>query len=176
MVHWIIRSLFFISLVCFVQSIKAQQYQSYEGQVILSFTLTIDEIQATNTKGTSLLDTEAQEIAFLIPVSSFEFSNELMQEHFIENYMEVDKFPNATFAGKWEELEEADQVKVIGDLTIHGITQNIETEGNIQATGTNVIASTKFVVNVADFGVKDPRSSSGPDALKVKIEVNFKYQ
>lgn len=175
MVHWITKSLLLFCVLSLTHNLTAQKYQSYEGQVTLSFTLTIEEIQAINSEGTSLLDTEAQEIAFLIPVSSFEFSNELMREHFIENYMEADKFPNATFVGKWEDLEEAGQVKVIGDLTIHGVTQSIETEGTIQATGTNIIASTTFVVNVTDFDVKDPRSSSS-DALNVKILVNFKYQ
>ena len=39
-------------------------------------------------------------VSFRIPILGFNFPNGLMQEHFNENYMESDIYPNASFKGK----------------------------------------------------------------------------
>ncbi|HCT71609.1 MAG TPA: YceI family protein, partial [Bacteroidales bacterium] len=69
------------------------------------------------------------EFVFRVLMKSFQFEKALMQEHFNENYVESDKFPNATFTGKVSNINDVPfdkngvyPVNVEGDLTIKGIT------------------------------------------------------
>ena len=63
-------------------------------------------------------------------MKSFEFKKKLMQEHFNENYVESDTYPNSTFKGKITNMDDVDldtngkyKVNVEGELTIHGVTK-----------------------------------------------------
>ena len=65
-----------------------------------------------------------------------------MEEHFNENYMESNTFPKANFKGTITDLSKINfskdgtyPVTVKGDLTIHGVTKNIEAPGTITISG-----------------------------------------
>src|SRR5690606_30611649 len=95
-----------------------------------------ENIDAVNNEATSIMNIKTGEVAFAVLVKSFRFQKALMEEHFNENYMESDKFPKATFSGKVLNMETIDLTKngsypieISGDLTIHGVTQNIKTNG-----------------------------------------------
>ncbi len=64
----------------------------------------IEEIKASNTKVTSILDLQSGEVAYLLSPKDFQFEKKLMQVHFNEKYMESEKFPRSTFKGKIEGL------------------------------------------------------------------------
>ena len=64
----------------------------------------IEDIKATNTKVTSILDLQSGEVAYLLSPKDFQFEKKLMQVHFNEKYMESEKFPRSTFKGKIEGL------------------------------------------------------------------------
>ena len=59
----------------------------------------LEKIEAVNNEVANILDSKTGEIVFQLPVKSFKFERELMQEHFNENYMESDKYPKAEFRG-----------------------------------------------------------------------------
>jgi hypothetical protein len=63
----------------------------------------IEDIDALSDKGTSVFNAATGELAFSVPIRSFKFDKALMQEHFNENYMESDKYPQAIFKGKINE-------------------------------------------------------------------------
>ena len=54
-----------------------------------------------------------------------------MQEHFNENYMESEIYPNASFNGSivdWSQnkiSERANEVVISGEMTIHGVTKKL---------------------------------------------------
>src|SRR5476651_1473424 len=62
-----------------------------------------EDIEAKSDKGTSVYNGATGDLAFGLPISSLKFEKSLMQEHFNENYMETDKYPQASFKGKIQE-------------------------------------------------------------------------
>lgn len=67
----------------------------------------------------------------LITIKDFVFPNSLMQEHFNENYLESDTYPNASFSGKLIDFN-IDEVGINekkyeakGVMTIHGVEKEV---------------------------------------------------
>lgn len=68
----------------------------------------MEKIEAINKQVNAAIDLSTNQIVFKVLMKSFEFEKALMQEHFNENYVESDKYPNATFNGKIINLKAAD--------------------------------------------------------------------
>ena len=118
------------------------------------------------------------EIAMLI--RAFEFDKELMKEHFNENYLESEKFPKATFKGTISNISEAKlaadgtyPVKLTGQLTIHGVTKDISSAGNLQVKGGKITAASEFIVGLSDYNVKVEKAYASKISEKVKIVVDL---
>jgi polyisoprenoid-binding protein YceI len=97
-------------------------------------------------------------------MKKFQFEKKLMQEHFNENYVESEKFPKATFSGIISGMDQADyqnpgeyQVVVSGEMSIHGISHEVSTEGTLEVQEQGITAKTKFLLNPEDYGIKIPR-------------------
>src|SRR3546814_1046385 len=87
-------------LVLAAVKLQAHVCQSYKSETSFFSKAPLEDIEAHNDGGASVLNTGTQEIVFVIPIRGFEFRKSLMQEHFNENYMESDEYPTATFKGK----------------------------------------------------------------------------
>src|SRR4051812_43200321 len=61
---------------------------------------TIENIEATNNSAKPVMNSATGEVVIKVPVRSFQFKSQLMQDHFNEDYLETDKFPFAVFTGK----------------------------------------------------------------------------
>ena len=178
-------ALFSLILVGF-GSLEAQQYMTRNGTIEFLSATPVENIQAVNKQVSSVLDFDKDQFAFLVPVKSFSFEKALMQEHFNENYMYSDKFPNATFAGKvkdWEgsELSEGMSVEVIveGDLTIKGVKKQVSETGTLEMKEGKIQAKTLFPVNLSDYEVKIPKTVIDNIAETVDVTVDValeKYQ
>ncbi|MFQ3577270.1 MAG: YceI family protein [Cytophagales bacterium] len=122
-----------------------------------------DNIKAESKKTKAAFNIENKEVAFSIEIMSFDFKNKLMKEHFNENYMESEKFPKANFTGiiisEFDSQNKKQQnVKVKGNLTIHGITQEREFEGTIEIMDSKKIKMIgKFEVKFADHKIDAPK-------------------
>ena len=85
----------------------------------------LELITASSESCVGILDIENSEFAFRVRLRSFEgFNSPLQQEHFNENYMESDLYPNASFEGRFVEVidftvPDSHSVKVKGSLNIH---------------------------------------------------------
>ena len=94
----------------------------------------MEDIEAVNTESKSFLKIEDNSIVVRVPIKDFVFHKALMQEHFNENYMESDEFPNASFSGVivGEYNPSKDGVypiKAKGEFTLHGVKVEREFEG-----------------------------------------------
>ena len=83
-----------------------------------------------------------------------------MEEHFNENYLESDKYPKSFFKGKIIDINTINfkkdgdySINVSGNLTLHNITKTITTPGIIIIKEGLVYISSKFNINLADFGI-----------------------
>src|SRR5881409_2466003 len=77
----------------------AQTYFTRNGRVTFFSKAPIENIEATNNEASSILDTQKEEVVFIVLIKSFKFKKALMEEHFNENYLESNTFPKANFKG-----------------------------------------------------------------------------
>ncbi len=140
----------------------------------------IEEIKASNTKVTSILDLQSGEVAYLLSPKDFQFEKKLMQVHFNEKYMESEKFPRSTFKGKIEGLNATStalqQVKAVGQLSIHGVTRDVTIPGTLQIEGNTVTLRAKFMVKLIDYNIKVPQIVWQNIAQEVEVSVHFLYR
>ena len=83
-------------LVFSILDVSAQMYKASSSKVHFYSSAPIEDIEASNEKGSSVIDLSNGEVAFSIPVNQFSFEKSLMKEHFNENYLESDKYTNSS--------------------------------------------------------------------------------
>ena len=161
----------------------AQKYFSRTGHVNFFSDTKMEDIKADNTKATVIVDAASGAVEFSLLIKSFEFEKALMQEHFNENYVESDKFPNAMFKGKVANLNDIDfktngeyQVVVEGEMTIHGETKPIQTTGKFQVTDETISGRSVFIVKPEDYKIKIPNTvvQNIAEEIEVTVEVSLK--
>jgi polyisoprenoid-binding protein YceI len=149
----------------------------------LSETL-IENIFGESNEATTLLDVKTGEVAFTVSITSFQFKNKLMQEHFNENYMESGKFPKATFSGKLENFSGFDfnsknpqNFVVKGKMNIHGTDQEVTTNVILTVTTPGMInGKATFKLMPENFGIKIPSAMGMKIAKEVAITVRADYE
>ena len=143
-------------------SIAQPAYRTESGEIIFDASTPLEDIYAVNKKVNAIVKDDG-EIAVLLLVKEFDFKRKLMQEHFNENYVESDKYPKAYFVGNIESFaldsisEGPRSFELRGDLTLHGVTQAIETELSVELNGDSIELRTEFVVRTEDHKIKVPR-------------------
>jgi len=174
------KSLILMALLAFFcfQS-QAQRYLTKNGMISFYSNTPFETIEAKNNQVNCALDATTSDFVFKVLMQSFEFKSALMQEHFNENYVETSKFPNAKFKGKVTNVKSIDFKKdgvypaeVVGDLTIHGVTQHISTKGSFEIKSGKVNGKCRFNLKVADYGIKIPSAVSDKFAESMQIDVN----
>ncbi len=178
-----IKFLLFVSFCFIANSIFAQKYFTRTGHIVFSSDAPMEKIEASNHKATSVLDVETGKMEFAVLIKAFQFEKALMQEHFNENYMESGKYPKALFKGGITDISKVDfstdgtyPVKVSGDLTIHGETNKVETEGTIVIEDGKISATSSFDVAVADYKIDIPKVVRENIAKIVTINVSIDYE
>lgn len=161
-------------------AVQAQIYQSYKSETSFFSEAPLEDISAQNDGGASVLNTERNEIVFVIPIRGFQFRKSLMQEHFNENYLESDKYPTATFKGRILGFdpgrEGKQQVQAEGVLGIHGVEKQIKTEGTLEKRGEELILTSTFQVAVKDHDITIPRMVIRNIAEVVDVTLEYYYK
>ena len=109
---------------------RAQQKIEIEkGEITFTSNAKLELINAASKKLHGRIDPATGQFAFIVKIQSFEgFNSKLQREHFNENFMEADKYFEATFAGKIIEpidfsVDGTYDVRAKGNLVIHGKRQ-----------------------------------------------------
>ena len=160
-----------------------QRYITKNGHVWFYSEAPLETIEAHNKQANAALDTQTGDLIFKILMKSFIFEKALMQEHFNENYVESDKFPNAIFKGRITNLDEIDFSKpdtydthVEGELTIHGITKKVSSEGVLIVGAETIHCKSKFDVAIADYDISIPGAVAGKIAEIVEVNIDVKLK
>jgi len=160
-----------------------QKYVTKNGHVSFLSEASTENIEAHNIQVNCAFDASNGSVVFKILIKSFEFKKAMMQEHFNENYLESDKFPDATFSGKIENIESVDitengkyDVILIGTLTIHGESQEIKEKGTFIVDGDMITGKSVFTIKVKDYKIKIPKTviDNIAEEIKITIDVNLK--
>jgi polyisoprenoid-binding protein YceI len=96
-----------------------------------------------------------------VDVASVETDSRQRDSYFRGNVMDVDEFPTATFAvTQPADLPELTgtpvTVPVTGELTLKGVTQQVQTEVSVVRTGAGVDVSGSVPVTFGDHGIDAP--------------------
>ncbi|MBN1337904.1 MAG: YceI family protein [Bacteroidales bacterium] len=160
-----------------------QKYITKNGYIRFFSETPVESIEAHNRQVNSALDSETGDFVFKVLMKSFEFEKALMQEHFNENYVESDKFPNATFQGKISDIGNigfsangSHEVTVSGDLTIHGVMRNITEKGTLIVEDGVVTAKSVFMVKPADYDIRIPKTVINNIASEIEVTVDVKLE
>ncbi|HEY0056027.1 MAG TPA: YceI family protein [Pedobacter sp.] len=155
----------------------AQNLSSKSVKVRFFSSTPIEDIKAVSQKGVAVLVAKTGEMAFQIPIKSFEFARGLMQEHFNENYMESNKYPFAKFSGKLNQPVDLTKdgeynVTAAGLLSMHGVSKQRSIPGKIKVSNGNVQLITSFEVACVDHNIKIPKLVITKVAEVVKVDVD----
>jgi hypothetical protein len=171
-----------ITLLLFIVSANAQKYMTKNGYIMFYSHTPLEDVKAENNQVASALDSSTGEMVFQALMRSFHFEKALMEEHFNENYNESDKYPKTTFNGKITNFSSVDfskkgtyDVNVEGDLTLHGVTNKVNTKGTLTVTDNGVEANSKFNLVPEDFKFTIPGVVREKINKSMEVTVNVKY-
>ena len=171
-----------IVLILGFSNIYGQKYITKNGHISFFSETPMENIEARNNQVNCALNAETGDFVFIVVMKSFEFEKALMQEHFNENYLESDKFPNSKFTGKVNNISDIDfttngeyNVEVEGGLTIHGVTNHVKEPGIFYVEDGVVTGKTKFKLAVADYDIKIPKAvrENIAESLEINVDVNL---
>jgi polyisoprenoid-binding protein YceI len=178
------QSLIFLSLLLFFGFLqaKAQLYSVQNGNVSFVSEAKLELIKASSSEMKGKLDVQRKLFAFAIKINSFQgFNSPLQREHFNENYLESDRFPDASFSGKI--IEDIDfskdgsyTVRAKGILTIHGVQQERIIKSVIKVNKGKMNLVSNFTVQLADHQIPIPKIVHEKLASEIKVEVNANMQ
>ena len=170
----------FIPLVFFSNAAgqTPPKYSLKKGDISFVSNAELELISASSPKLQGVLDASNNQFAFLIPIASFKgFNSELQRIHFNEKYMESDKYPNASFAGKI--IEQIDfskdgtyEVRAKGDLEIHGQKQNRIIRSKIVISNGTITIESSFKVPLADHNISIPSIVNQKIATEIVVNVS----
>lgn len=140
----------------------------------------LEDIDGTSDKLVGILDAEKMGFAFRIAMNSFQFPRALMQEHYNENYLETEKFPNADYKGQIEgtvdwESDGIYDVRTLGQFTIHGVEKAYDIPAQIIVKDGQISIKAVFDIVLEDHDIKRPKivMLKIADRAKVTVEANL---
>lgn len=176
------KAVLIMSLLVAVSVTFGQKFITKNGYIKFYSETPVETIEAHNRQVNSALDITTGDFVFKVLIKSFEFEKALMQEHFNENYMESDKFPDATFSGKILNLSAIDftkdgkyEAEVEGDMKIHGETKKVKEKGTFEVSGGKITGKSVFMVHLADYKIKIPNTvvNNIAEDIQVTVDVNL---
>ena len=171
---------FFLLISLFTASLaNAQKFMTKSGTIKFFSETPMEKIEATNRQVNSALDFSNGNFVFKVLIRGFEFEKALMQEHFNENYMESEKYPNSTFNGKINNIKDVNlqkdgvyKVVVEGDLAMHGVTNKVKVNGTLEVKGGKVLGKAVFNVAPKDYNINIPKAVINNIAEAIQVDVS----
>lgn len=159
----------------------SQKFYTKNGQINFDATSpsSPEKIEGINRSATCVVDTKSGNMQFAALMKGFAFERALMEEHFNENYVESDKYPKAEFKGEIKNSDKVDftkdgnyTVKIKGKLTMHGESNDVETEAKLSIQNGKIKATADLNVLLSDYKVSIPGLVADKVSKTVKISVS----
>jgi hypothetical protein len=169
-------SLMFFSFIA--ENLYSQtEFSTTSGAINFRSDAPLEVIKASSDNLVGKINTEKRTFAFKVLIRSFEgFNSALQQIHFYENYLETEKFPEASFSGKIIEPLDLSKpgkvtVRAKGILKIHGIEQERIIKSDITILENKIHVDADFTVQLADHNIRIPRVVHEKIATVIKVDV-----
>ncbi len=167
-----------------IQLLPQSKYLANEGYIWFFSSAPLEDIEAHNKTVKAIADMETGELVVKVPVINFKFDKSLMEEHFNENYLESDKYPTATFKGRFLDIQSIEitegkkyNIYARGDLAIHGVTNNIKERALLEIVDDETIKiSGTFKVALEEYNIKIPKMvvKNIAEIVDVNVELTLK--
>jgi polyisoprenoid-binding protein YceI len=173
------RKTFLIALLLLnVLALQAQVYATRNGFIGFYSKTPLEDIKAENKQVYAGIDVGQKKLAFNLLVNGFSFTKKLMQDHFNENYIESDKYPNARFSGTYTGDVDVTKngvykVQVQGQLTLHGVTKPLNLPAEIEVIDGKLIGKSDFKLTPADFKIAIPALVREKIAEQIDVHVSI---
>ena len=170
------KNFFLLLLVIAFADTEAQIYTTRNGFAGFYSKTPLEDIRAENKQVYAVIDAGGKNLAFNLLVKGFSFPKKLMQEHFNENYIESDKYPNAKFSGSYAGDVDINKngvynVQVSGQLTLHGVTKAITVPATIEVKEGKLIGKSEFKLIPSDFNIKIPSIVREKIAQQIDVRI-----
>lgn len=158
-----IFTLFSFLILFFVATadLEAQNYMTEEGYVEFKSSAPLLTFKGTSNHLTGLIDLDQNLVDFYVDLTTLDTGINLRNRHMRNNYLETDKFPFAEFTGSMNsifdpELTDKQEVLVIGEFTIHGVTREMEIKGTLQRMNDDIELNASWTVLLEDHNIDRP--------------------
>ena len=169
-----------VSILSIYTASIAQTFIAKNASIRFFSTTPVENIDATTKTAVALLNTSTGMLTFKASNKSFIFPDKLMQEHFNENYMESDKYPNAEFTGTIENMPNLSKdgvynVNVKGKFTVHGVSKDRTIPSTLTVKGGKITGYSKFMVKCVDHDIEIPKIVLAKIAESIEVTVNCEF-
>lgn len=160
---------------------QPQLFVVQKGEAVFISEAPLESIKAESRSIRGLINLETKEFAFSMKINSFiGFNSEIQRVHFLENYMEQNKYPQATFSGKFIENIPVDipgtySVRAKGVLDIHGVKKERIIRGTITLKPGQAMMKTDFSIPLSDHGISIPRIVNQKISEQIDVSVNIEF-
>ena len=152
-------------------------FSAKTGTITFTSDAPLELIKAGSNQLEGWLNPDTRQFSFAINIKTFKgFKISTQKKHFNENYLESDKYPQATFEGKI--IENIDlhrdglyNVRAKGNLFIHGVVQERIIKCNLTIKNGVVSVISNFIVLLADHNIDIPKVMNQKLASDIKVEV-----
>lgn len=165
------------------QGLMAQKWITREANLQFFSSTPIEDIEAITNQGSSVIDQSTGQVAFQVLMRSFSFEKALMQEHFNENYVESEQFPNATFAGSIQNASEISwgtpgeyNVTLNGQFELHGVKKSRTVDGVLTIESGKMTLRLEFDVKPEDHDIEIPSAVRDNIARTIDVKAKAVYQ
>jgi hypothetical protein len=176
----IYKNIVFAAAVLMVSGSKSQPvtiYHTTSGRIDFRSDAPLEIIRASSNDLLGVLDISKNNFSFKVVIRSFEgFNSPLQKEHFNENYLESDKYAEASFKGKI--IEDADltvdgtyEVRAKGNLTIHNVMQERIIKCAVTVKNKIITIHSSFTVLLSEHNIPIPKVVYQKLANEIKVEV-----
>ena len=171
----------FLMFLTPAKSFSQEIYMTKTGTVQFLSNAPLELIQAVSAELQGAINMDDNTFAFIIDNKSFKgFNSPLQQEHFYENYMQVQDFPTSTFEGKIIEKLELPSgveqtVRAKGILSIHGVEQERIIKGTLIKSGDKILLKADFTIPLEEHNIKIPKVvyQKIAEIIDVKLEAEL---
>lgn len=166
--------------------VHAQRYFVRKSTITFISDAPVERIEAVSIRLKGVIDLSVRTFAFSVPTNSFTgFNSQLQEEHFQENYVESEKYPNSTFTGKI--IDEFDpavpgkySVRTKGIFTIRGVARERILKGVIEVKPEGLFLNVEFSLLLDDYAIRIPRvvyQKIAPEVtVKMKATLTQEYK
>ncbi|UFH53482.1 YceI family protein [Spirosoma sp. KNUC1025] len=175
-----VRTFYVAAFVLVAAGAHAQMLTAKSGQSSFFSETPVENISATNSNVKAVLNPASKQIAVKMTMTDFQFPNKLMQEHFNENYIESEKYPDATFTGTINEAIDWSKpgtypITAKGTMELHGVKQPRTLSGKLTIEPNRTILTTDFTVALVDYKIQVPKLVMMKIAEQIKVQNKLEF-